>query len=195
MKKFKFIAFALAFICAIPLLVACGDTPTLATPKNVQVDETNYVVSWNAVENANYYYVEVNGKRYQTNQTNLSVLEIVDDGGIYNIRVGAHSISNNYKPSKYSDFVTIEYIIQFNAPVVVLDGNSLSWQAVEGAEYYVVVVNNVKIETTQTSFNLSEQSELSAALVTGLSNTIQVYVRATSNNRQSEMSNLVTVNL
>lgn len=42
------------------------------------------------------------------------------------------------------------------APTVTLDGNTLTWNAVEGAEKYIVSVNGMTSETTQTTYTIDE---------------------------------------
>lgn len=81
MKIFK------KFICAIIIAVlaltfaGCGEEdsgPQLDTPQNVTVNDDG-LVSWDAVENAQYYNFILNGHSYQTTDTSWKVGSTVND--------------------------------------------------------------------------------------------------------------------
>lgn len=180
------------FVCGLPMLVACGKH-TLTTPTNCAVDQETFVITWQQVENAEYYHVEINGQIYQSTTTSFPAESILSKGGKYSIRVKALDREQQFLDSEFSSTVVVENMLPLPTPVLTLDGVNLSWQC-EGAEYYCLVINGVKFDTTQTSVNLAELSqgdELFSAIHYGYENSFRVYAKATSNNAKSELSNEV----
>ena len=79
MKIFK------KFICALVIVVlamtfaGCGEEkPQLATPQNVTVSDDGEI-TWDAVENAEYYVVVLNGYNYRCDGTSYTVGSVVND--------------------------------------------------------------------------------------------------------------------
>ena len=175
----------------LPVVCACGEKPLLATPKEVSIDKTTNMITWQEVDNAEYYLVEINGKTYQTTSASFPVGDIINQGGKFYIRVLALDQDEDFLPSNYSEYISIENLFAFNAPVLSATSNVLSWTDV-GAEFYVVCINGVKFETTGTSLNLANLSDkMLSAVAMGKNNSFSVYAKATSNNLKSEMSNTV----
>ena len=176
----------------LPVVCACGEKPLLSTPKEVSIDQTTNMITWQEVDNAEYYLVEINGKTYQTTSASFPAGDIINKGGKFYIRVLALDQDEDFLPSKYSEYISIENLFAFNTPVLSVSGNVLSWSGV-GAEFYVVCINGVKFETTGTSLNLANLSDkMLSAVVMGKNNSFSVYAKATSNNLKSEMSNTIS---
>ena len=98
------------------------------------------VASWNAVDGAIGYVINVNGNEQETDS-----LQYTSDESFI-IKVKALGDSKYYTDSAWSDSVT--YIVptlnKIDAPIVTLNGNVASWSAVQNAEYYVISVNGVE---------------------------------------------------
>ncbi|MGN1212593.1 MAG: hypothetical protein ACI4TZ_01005, partial [Christensenellales bacterium] len=176
----------------LPVVCACGEKPLLATPKQVSIDKTTNMITWQEVDNAEYYLVEINGKTYQTTSASFPAGDIINQGGKFYIRVLALDQDEDFLPSKYSEYISIENLFAFGTPVLSATSNVLSWTDV-GAEFYVVCINGVKFETTGTTLNLANLSDkMLSAVAMGKNNSFSVYAKATSNNLKSEMSNTIS---
>ena len=88
MKKFRITLAIASLLCCLIALAACGGT-ALARPGRVQIDSDTLELSWNAVDRANRYILEINGEELDTvireNSYSLERLE----PGEYTIRVKA----------------------------------------------------------------------------------------------------------
>lgn len=81
MKIFRKIICAVILAVFTLTLVGCGEddkTPQLSTPENVQITDEG-VISWEAVENADYYIVVLNGSNLKAEGTTYTVGSVVND--------------------------------------------------------------------------------------------------------------------
>lgn len=178
---------------SIPVFVACGGKPTLTKPTELSIDQSTHLITWKAVENAEYYIVDINGQTYQTTTESFPAGDIIATGGKFYIKVTAVDRDDRFLQSPYSDVVNIENLLAFAKPDLSVYNNILSWTDV-GAEYYIVSINNVKFEVSSTSLNLAELSaDMLSAIEYGKANNFSVYAKATSNNLKSEVSNVLQV--
>ena len=189
-------------IC-FPFLCACDEEdPTanlqlLSTPTGVVLNEDDYVVSWHAVANADFYGVEVNGKIHQSQQTELDISSFVEQSGVYTIRVVAYAFSGSYVTSDFSTAVYLTKKDRFTAPVLQFDDvtYTLSWAPVENANFYTLVINGLNYVTNQTSFCLTDTLDFEDMLLRGETNTFVVFCPATSDFLNSDVSNQISVNV
>lgn len=82
MKIFRKLICALLLVVVTLTFVGCGDESdkkqSLATPENVKVTDEG-LISWNAVENADYYVVVLNGNNYRADGTTYQVGSVIND--------------------------------------------------------------------------------------------------------------------
>lgn len=152
MKK-KAIGIAIAvMLLASVALVSCGGQQ-LQTPI---VELSGATVSWQAVENADKYIVQVNDETHET--TELSYTVNANSPGQYEITVKAVSSDSKFKDSENSK--KLLYVVsskQLNKPNITLNGNVISWNAVQNADKYEVYLNNVKVATqTVRTYNIDK---------------------------------------
>lgn len=201
MKKLKNIVLSLAFLTAIPFLHAC--TPgqvvikTLQTPTNVTAYQNS--ISWDAVENADYYEVAVNGEVYRTQNTNLSI-NMLTKSGKYEIFVVAYSNSSLYLTSEMSQVLNYDTRQKFSAPTnfsINKQTEVLSWTKVESAQNYVLSINGATITLTSRDYRISgnkiyfDLANYQQYLFEGRENTFSVCVAETSRFKASEQSSVV----
>ena len=130
----------------------------LAVPQNVTVSDTG-LITWSAVENAEYYIVVLNGNNYKSTTTSYQVGSVVND-----FTYAVMAAGNGYKTSKASETKTftgkgvpVDPILdslkvsitgnqnigsgkstQLTATVKYPDGvtsSEITWQIVDGSEY------------------------------------------------------------
>lgn len=111
--------------------------------KNVALN--NYVLSWDLVDNAQYYKVNLYKddtllNTFEEVQTNCITLNL-SEGGNYSCEVlGETGKTINVKPSKvFSDKLTFKVL---DAPTIVIENNSVKWNEVEGTEGYLLNIYN-----------------------------------------------------
>ena len=123
-------------------------TPMLAAEHNS--------VNWNAVDHATGYQVKVDDGEWSEVQTELSYsLEGVSPGA-HIVSVIAVSDSDIYTQSDEAT-ITVNAVLQLAAPVLSVDGTTVSWNAVENASKYSVRINDATpVEQTETSYVLTE---------------------------------------
>ena len=73
---------------------------TLETPQNFSLSEME-ILSWDSVENATGYCVEINDEEYRTKETNLDVFKLLYQPGEYTISLYAYG-KNGFLPSEYT---------------------------------------------------------------------------------------------
>ena len=126
----------------------------LATPSNVRINGN--VVTWDVVENADYYDVYINDLFESTVSTPTFTIEKTEKG-TYVITVCAVSIGNRYATSEESE--AVNYVVEkttLKAPQIRITGDMLSWTAIEGATGYDVYADGEKIASvTETNYTLA----------------------------------------
>ncbi len=74
LKKYIISALALtAITCTVCLFCGCGQRQVLSAPQNLKVEAE--VLTWDAVENAVGYAVEISGNEYETESNELDILD------------------------------------------------------------------------------------------------------------------------
>lgn len=113
-------------------------------------------ISWGAVKNATAYEVYVDGELADTVTATEYALDLAS--GSYQITVKAIFVKGDNKvSSEASNTVSYIYNSQLVAPLLSIEGNVVTWQAVEKADKYVVYVNDVEKQTiTETTYTVTE---------------------------------------
>ncbi|MDE5546922.1 MAG: hypothetical protein K2I88_05610 [Anaeroplasmataceae bacterium] len=125
--------------------------PTLSLEDNV--------VSWETIENADGYIVNLNGTDL-SEQTSTEYTISASEAGEYIIKVRAISKKHNqYTDSAYSNSVTYTISVKepeaLGVPTLSLEGNIVSWEKVENADGYIVLLNGTALEEqTETSYTI-----------------------------------------
>ena len=104
MKKKKALMIVLAVLAlglAGLMLSGCDGDRELAAPTRLEI--TNDVLTWEAIEGADGYTVEINGEEYKTKNNSLDLFEITNKYGTYEIRVAADSVTEGVLSSDWSE--------------------------------------------------------------------------------------------
>ena len=97
-KKFKWVWITTLLMCVLMVLTGCKNR--LSTPTNLAIDQTSLTLTWDEVENATNYVIQVDDKSYVSSKTSYSLSKI--EAGEYEIKVKACDGTNAYKDSKWS---------------------------------------------------------------------------------------------
>ena len=106
----------------------------LATPANLQV--AGVTLTWNSVQNASGYKVEVNGTEYNAAGAIYSLFTLIEPGETYQIRVMARGNATSYTDSDWSavkshavpvpeELYELSESLEINVGIVGEDGNEL----------------------------------------------------------------------
>jgi hypothetical protein len=127
------------------VLVACKPTDEpqqLPTPTNLS--QQGDLLTWDAVEDAAYYTIEINGDEIRVSETEYSLLELRN--GTYNVRIRANRMGSH---SAFSDSLEVVIDRTYDNPraLRLIDG-ALMWDIDGTPESYEVRVNGVTDTTT-----------------------------------------------
>ncbi len=152
-------------------------TPTLNTPQVAYISQKT--LSWDSVEDAEAYFVHINSNIVD-NGTNtlIDLTNYISTAGTYNIYVTATADGYNS-----SDSNTVTYT-KLATPTITLSGTNVSWDGINGAKGYRVVINSTNYTTTYSSYSISN-------LTAG---TYNIYVVATNSSYgydESDISNTI----
>ena len=127
--------------------------PTSTKIDAPQVTLTGNKATWTAVQNAEYYVISVNGV-----ESNITALEYSSSSD-YTLKVKAIA-RNGFVDSDWSNEVTYTapVAVKLTAPQVTLTGNEATWNAVEGAQKYLLSVNGIATETTGLTYTATADS-------------------------------------
>lgn len=135
-------------------LTACTPTeenkPQLNYPQDVQLVEK--LLSWTVVENAAQYIIVLNGEEIFT-VNNFFDLDDFEDGA-YNVKIKA--IADGYQDSLYSVPIVFVFDEIIQAPDIEIIGSTVVWNQVPDATSYIVQINDVETETSETQIELSD---------------------------------------
>lgn len=156
-KGIKVLILCFAAMLAV-IISACGKVEPieLSTPVLTKVNDST--ISWEAVEHAVAYDVEVNNVVSRQTTTEYQV----STSGTYVIKVKAIAeLDSDYKDSVWSDGLTLVYVElpKLSAPVIEKTSYaSIKWTKVEGAKGYRVYVNGEAqtpdLAANTTAFNI-----------------------------------------
>ena len=134
-KRNKIIVLTFVLLSALSCLIACGGKPKavkLQVPENLQINGTT--LTWDAVENASGYTVNVDGNKTDTKE-NTYDLSVLIEPKKYFIQIKSLGDEKKYKTSDWSQVkeYTVEPIIE----------QSLEYEIVSNKFYNVVGIGNV----------------------------------------------------
>ena len=127
---------------------------TLSAAENVTVDDATQKVSWNAVENAQYYVLQVDGGEAieVKNATSYDLRGYAK--GEHTIKVTA--VAKGYNNSPEAAYAWTKTTLSTPANLTV-NGYTLSWSEVDGATGYVLKIGNKQIDVTGNSYTLKAE--------------------------------------
>ena len=113
-KRNKIIVLTFVLLSALSCLIACGGKPKavkLQVPENLQINGTT--LTWDAVENASGYTVNVDGNKTDTKE-NTYDLSVLTEPKKYFIQIKSLGDEKKYKTSEWSQVkeYTVEPIIE-----------------------------------------------------------------------------------
>lgn len=148
-KVLFYMTWAAAVATAASVLVSCeqngpdaepgngtSETVQLAAPVPQVTDKTgeSFTVSWEAVENADYYSVSINGTETSTSQTS-KVIE-AEEGETYTVKVRATTTSDQYTDSEWSD----ELVYTFESWL------TFDYETLEAGQYRIIIKGTDVVE-------------------------------------------------
>ncbi len=153
-------------------LSACGggNPPDGGDGKKVQLTAPKItlnenVISWTAVENATGYEVYEGETRVATpSETSYTVMQTAVGSYVYTVYATSTDTAN-FTKSKASNSVTytvenkVEQPSQLDAPLIKLDGNTISWSAVENATAYEIYLGDRLVMTTEANLYTVTETE------------------------------------
>lgn len=128
----------------------------LAEVTGLNIDESTEIASWNAVENADYYVVEIidDGVSLGTTQTTATTVSLRGKTG--NLEVKVYPVSRYYNSSAVQTDTFVNTRLAVPAQPV-LDGHALVWAEVEGATGYKVKVGTEEYTVTTNRLELTDE--------------------------------------
>ena len=141
MKKLLMIALTFVMLFALSMtLVGCGGLK-LAAPENVKFDGTTNVITWNSVEKADQYIIQINNEEPKTIKTNRwpyaannSEFTVTIKGDSKTSKIaGAGETTVTFKPLGKISTVNVD------------ENGTLSWDPVVGATGYKISIDGVEL--------------------------------------------------
>ena len=135
----------------------------IAGPTNINYNNDEVRVSWDAVENAKYYKLSIpeTGFEVKVNETSFDLGLAQLGNGTYTINIDAYIVeksSVNTILMNYTSVSSLEFEVVLSENKLAVpanisgDYNGITWDAVEGAVGYEVVINGETYNTTSNSF-------------------------------------------
>ena len=110
----------------------------LSTP---ELTVNGKAVSWNAVENAAGYRVQLGDGEWSALQTGTSFTLTESAGGVYTVKVKAVPKEQYYRESDAAQ-ISVTITEQLATPVLTVDANTVRWEAVTHADGYMIKVDD-----------------------------------------------------
>lgn len=177
MESMKRMYALLVVLIGVIGLFGC-ESSTLGKPNNLKIAE--HTLTWDAVKDAESYVVIINNQEYTVTTTTFDLSTLNLGNGTYSVYVVAKKGATLSMPSTSVNYVVTSGSTQLSVPIIQLTGHMLSWQPIQDATGYQVIVNGQIHSTTATIFDLSTLN-----LTAGVYN---VTVKATSGTLLSQAS-------
>lgn len=120
----------------------------------------NLMVTWEAVPNAKGYQIYIDGVPYGPLQTAINLDMSTFNPGTYAVEVKAIGDEIDFLSGLMSDLlmIVIEPFDRLDTPKLDINGNIVSWDAVDGATGYIVYLNGTALEEIleETSIDLTD---------------------------------------
>ena len=132
-----------------------GSDNKLQPPYSLKVSSDN-VLTWSIVKGAAAYLPNINGEDCEEVVSNQLALSDVASGGHLVIKVKAKGDGITWLDSEWSEELEYNMAVALDAPIPIVSGKTVSWEAVEGASKYEYNINGSLVLTDATTIDLSE---------------------------------------
>ena len=124
----------------------------LKAPTNVRSTEDGRIITWDAVDGADWYVIYVNGEeRFDAWSNSYEQQGELRDGDIIQIMAAGEFAYD----SELSEGITF-VLPKLSKPIVTVSGSTITWEPVENATKYVYTVGGEEFETRSTSIFVRE---------------------------------------
>lgn len=132
-------------------------TNKLSAPTNLRVENGNFI--WDSVVNASKYGITYSGSvEFEVSSPSHMFSSDTNSGGNFTAKVRAIGNNGNFISSDFSTELSFSVLPQVNVSTFIFANDILSWQAVQGASSYVVIINDVSTTVNSNSINLQTSS-------------------------------------
>ena len=128
----------------------------LAEVTGLNIDETTEIASWNAVENADYYIVEIIDDGVSLGKVQTTATTVSLRGKTGNLEVKVYPVSRYYNSSAVQADTFVNTRLAVPAQPV-LEGHALVWAEVDGATGYKVKVGTQEYTVTTNRLDLTDE--------------------------------------
>lgn len=177
----------LPLLTLILVLSACQtEGETLKTPSNVT--ENDLEITWESVESAESYIVEVNGEEEIVNRTTFSLHDYEED--TYTIRIKA---LNNETESDFSDPLEVDISHEHPFPeTFTIENGTLEWEDLD-AESYILEVNGEEETITDNQYSLEAEKHYDIRIKAIYPEGESLYSETVTINNFSQVSQTYTI--
>ena len=126
----------------------------LQAPRSLKVSSGN-VLTWSVIKGAIAYLPNINGVDCEIVTSNQFFLSDAADAGHLVIKVKAIGDGTTCLDSDWSEELEYDMIIPLHAPIPVVSGKTVTWEAVNGASKYEYRINGSLVRTEATTIDLS----------------------------------------
>lgn len=112
MKKFRWLLFVSLIVCFLTFFTACASEPMLSRPTGLKIDVENQILTWDGVEGAERYRVQIGTETEDIAETEYNLETMALEPGTYTVQIKAISGNEDVKNSAWSKGVT--YIKEAN---------------------------------------------------------------------------------
>ncbi|MDE6402153.1 MAG: leucine-rich repeat domain-containing protein, partial [Clostridiales bacterium] len=113
MKKIRLFLVMFIILCCSMAFVACG-APELSAPTGLRINENTLLLTWNKVDDAIGYVVNIGGAEKKVRENSYSLVSVAS--GDYTIRVKSIGDEENYQDSAWS--ASIKFTREYESGIV-----------------------------------------------------------------------------
>ena len=126
----------------------------LETPASVTADGTTAKLSWTAVKHANYYLLTIdNGEAIRVNSTEYDIKGYGKGEHTFSIT----AVGKGWNNSDVANYTWTKETLAAPAKPTIVNGYTVTWDAVEGAQGYVLKIGEKEITRNGTSYTLTDE--------------------------------------
>ena len=126
----------------------------LETPASVTADGTTAKLSWTAVKHANYYLLTIDtGEAIRVNSTEYDIKGYGKGEHTFSIT----AVGKGWNNSDVANYTWTKETLAAPAKPTIVNGYTVTWDAVEGAQGYVLKIGEKEITRNGTSYTLTDE--------------------------------------
>lgn len=127
----------------------------LNAPANIVADDTTAAISWDAVKHAEYYLLTIDGETFKL-QPGVRTYDLRKYGkGEHTFSVAA--VGNGWNKSDATTYTWTKGTLAAPEKPTIVNGYTVTWGAVEGAQGYMLKIGDKEIPVNGTSYPLTDQ--------------------------------------